>query len=76
MIYRVCHIQCTNYGGYALHGAYWHNNFGQPMSHGCVNFRPAEAKKLFEWADPIIPEGRTQVTATADNPGTLVVVHK
>lgn len=27
------------YGSYALHGAYWHNNFGTPMSHGCVNIR-------------------------------------
>ena len=63
------------YRGYALHGAYWHNNFGQPMSHGCVNFRPEEARQLFEWAAPILPPGQTQVNASADNPGTLVVVH-
>lgn len=61
--------------GYALHGAYWHNNFGQPMSHGCVNLENSDAQKLFEWADPVIPPGQTQVVATADNPGTLVVVH-
>ncbi len=36
--------------GYAIHGAYWHNNFGTPVSHGCVNMRPAEAKLLFDWA--------------------------
>jgi len=36
--------------GYALHGAYWHSNFGQPMSHGCVNFRPEEARWLYHWA--------------------------
>lgn len=64
------------YGGYALHGTYWHNNFGQPMSHGCVNLETGNAKKLFEWAGPAIPPGQTQVTATADNPGTLVVVHQ
>ncbi len=64
------------YAGYALHGAYWHNNFGQPMSHGCVNLETGDAKKLFEWATPIIPPGQTQVVATADNPGTLVVVHE
>jgi hypothetical protein len=64
------------YQGYALHGAYWHNNFGQPMSHGCVNLEPSQAKALFEWADPIIPPGQTQVVASADNPGTLVVVHE
>lgn len=64
------------YAGYALHGAYWHNNFGQPMSHGCVNLSIEDSKKLFEWADPVIPSGYKQVTATVDNPGTLVVVHE
>jgi LysM repeat protein len=38
------------YGGYSLHGTYWHSNFGTPMSHGCVNLPQAEAKWLFEWA--------------------------
>ena len=64
------------YQGYALHGAYWHNNFGQPMSHGCVNLDIADAQTIFEWADPVIPPGHTQVVASADNPGTLVVVHQ
>jgi lipoprotein-anchoring transpeptidase ErfK/SrfK len=64
------------YKGYALHGTYWHENFGQPMSHGCVNLETGNAKKLFEWAGPAIPPGQTQVTASADNPGTLVVVHE
>ncbi len=35
---------------YALHGAYWHNNFGYPMSHGCVNLSPADARWLYEWS--------------------------
>lgn len=35
--------------GYSLHGAYWHNNFGHTMSHGCVNMREIDAKKLYEW---------------------------
>lgn len=39
------------YQGGAIHGAYWHNNFGQPWSHGCVNMPPDQAKKLYEWAD-------------------------
>jgi len=38
------------YGGYGLHGTYWHNNFGHPMSHGCVNLRTADAQWLFNWA--------------------------
>lgn len=37
--------------GYALHGTYWHNNFGQPMSHGCVNLQTHEAEWFFAWAD-------------------------
>ncbi|NJM20214.1 MAG: L,D-transpeptidase [Richelia sp. RM2_1_2] len=37
-------------GGYGIHGAYWHNNFGTPVSHGCVNLAPNQAKKLFNWA--------------------------
>jgi lipoprotein-anchoring transpeptidase ErfK/SrfK len=36
--------------GFALHGAYWHNNFGTPMSHGCVNLPVNNAKWLFDWA--------------------------
>lgn len=38
------------YGGYALHGAYWHDNFGNPMSHGCVNLALPDAELLYNWA--------------------------
>lgn len=38
------------YKGYAIHGTYWHNNFGRPMSHGCVNMRTQDAAWLFSWA--------------------------
>jgi lipoprotein-anchoring transpeptidase ErfK/SrfK len=38
------------YGSYGLHGAYWHDNFGHPMSHGCVNMRLSDAAALFGWA--------------------------
>lgn len=44
---------------YAIHGTYWHDNFGHPMSHGCVNLPTPDAKWLFDWT----PEG------------TLVVIH-
>ena len=63
------------YKGYAIHGAYWHNNFGQPMSHGCVNSPLASAAQIFEWAGPNVPAGQNAVHATADNPGTRVLVH-
>lgn len=38
------------YRGYGLHGTYWHSNFGQPMSHGCVNLSTPEAQWLYAWA--------------------------
>jgi LysM repeat protein len=38
------------YQGYAIHGTYWHNNFGHPMSHGCVNLPTDAAKWFYDWA--------------------------
>lgn len=63
------------YKGYAVHGAYWHNNFGQPMSHGCVNAPLAFAAQLFEWTGPVVPPGKNVARATPENPGTRVFVH-
>lgn len=42
--------------GVAIHGAYWHNNFGVTMSHGCVNMKPEDAKWLYRWTTPY-PDG-------------------
>ena len=39
------------YSGYGIHGTYWHNNFGQPMSHGCVNLPTPEAEWFYNWAE-------------------------
>jgi lipoprotein-anchoring transpeptidase ErfK/SrfK len=39
------------YLGYGIHGTYWHNNFGQPMSHGCVNTPTPDAQWLYNWAE-------------------------
>jgi lipoprotein-anchoring transpeptidase ErfK/SrfK len=63
------------YRAYSLHGTYWHNNFGQPMSHGCVNLRTEDAQWLYEWSGPVVPPGKNSVRASDQNPGTLVVVH-
>ena len=38
------------YRGYAIHGTYWHSNFGRRMSHGCVNLPTSEAQWLYSWA--------------------------
>jgi lipoprotein-anchoring transpeptidase ErfK/SrfK len=48
------------YRGYAIHGAYWHNRFGTPVSHGCVNLPVKQARNLYNWTSN----------------GTLVVVRK
>ena len=40
----------TKYGA-AIHGAYWHSEFGKTQSHGCVNLPPKQAQKLYEWTD-------------------------
>jgi hypothetical protein len=62
-------------GSIALHGAFWHSNFGHVQSHGCVNLSPIDAKALFGWTDPPLPSGWHGVMATDDRPGTRVIVH-
>jgi lipoprotein-anchoring transpeptidase ErfK/SrfK/vancomycin resistance protein YoaR len=47
---KVPYVMYFAAGGYALHGTYWHNNFGRPMSHGCVNLSTRDAEWLFNWA--------------------------
>jgi hypothetical protein len=46
-------------GHNALHGAYWHDQFGQRKSHGCVNLAPHDARWVFEWVGPHLAEGWT-----------------
>jgi len=60
--------------GVALHGAYWHDDFGQRRSHGCVNLAPTDAAFLFGWTSPSLPPGWTGVLPTRSDPGTIVVV--
>ncbi|MBK6516239.1 MAG: L,D-transpeptidase family protein [Polyangiaceae bacterium] len=60
--------------GYALHAAYWHNDFGKTRSHGCVNLTPTDAAWLFDWTDPQVP--REWHGAVSPQGGTLVYVHK
>jgi len=49
--------------GVAIHSTFWHNNFGEPMSRGCVNTRPEDAKWIFRWTIPFV----------AYNPGDVTV---
>ncbi len=56
--------------GVAIHSTFWHNNFGEPSSHGCVNAAPDDAKWIFRWANPITPyqEGDITVSGTIGTP--------
>jgi len=57
--------------GVAFHGTYWHNNYGKPRSHGCVNLNLAAARWLYRWSIPSVPlTERTILTST----GTIVDV--
>jgi len=62
-------------GSYALHGAFWHDNFGYVRSHGCVNLSPEDARTLFAWTDPKLPDGWHGVFAQPDK-GTRVIIHE
>lgn len=61
--------------GYGIHGAYWHNEFGTPRSHGCVNVPIPTAEKLYFWATPELPSDKTSVFASTENPGIRIIVH-
>jgi hypothetical protein len=58
----------------ALHGAFWHRDFGHVHSHGCVNMAPLDARWLFAFTGPHLPVGWTAVYPTKLEPGTLVRV--
>lgn len=58
--------------GFGLHGAYWHSNFGHPMSHGCINMRIIDAEKLYNWVSPTTTGLTTY--ATDQDPGTEITI--
>lgn len=41
--------------GISFHGTYWHNDFGKPRSHGCINVSPQAAKWIYRWTNPAVP---------------------
>jgi hypothetical protein len=63
-------------GSYALHGAFWHDGFGRVRSHGCVNLGPTDARWLFGWTTPLLPEGWHGVHAHEGSPGSTVIVRE
>ena len=65
-----------NWKGYGLHGTYWHNDFGTPRSHGCVNLPTNIAKELYYWVSPILTGNKTSIYASDTNLGTRIVIHE
>lgn len=57
--------------GISIHGTYWHNNFGRPRSHGCINLSPKAAKWVYLWTLPEVPPGEQTID---ENFGTIVDV--
>ena len=74
--YSIEDVPWTMYfeGNFALHGAFWHNAFGQVRSHGCLNLAPADARWLFSWSTPTLPASWHGVFADRHRPGTWVVI--
>ncbi|MBN2724343.1 MAG: L,D-transpeptidase [Deltaproteobacteria bacterium] len=67
------------YLGQAMHAAYWHSDFGNRKSHGCVNLTPIDARWIYNWTLPHMPDGWLEIYVDEKSPvpGTLVVVrHK
>jgi len=58
--------------GISFHGTYWHNDYGQPRSHGCVNLTPADAKFIYRWSRPRVPSETQYLHLPGE--GTLVQV--
>ena len=54
-------VSYIHWTGVALHGTYWHNDFGTPRSRGCINLTPADARWLFRWTTPVVPAGEDDV---------------
>lgn len=68
--------QVPGWKGYGLHGTYWHNDFGTPRSHGCVNLPTDIAEKLFYWVGPDLGDQTWSVRTTAENTGTRIIIHE
>ncbi len=75
--YSIEDVPWTQYfhNNVALHGAFWHGGFGLVRSHGCVNLSPADARWLFGFTNPLLPEGWHSAYAGSKNgEGTAIVI--
>jgi L,D-transpeptidase catalytic domain len=59
--------------GISIHGAFWHNAFGERRSHGCINLSPEDAKWIFRWTTPYISLAQSEMRVSLPDHGTIVV---
>ncbi|NUQ84121.1 MAG: L,D-transpeptidase [Anaerolineales bacterium] len=59
--------------GIAIHGAFWHNAFGEKRSHGCINLTPEDAKWIFRWTTPYVSLAQNELRVSLPDHGTIVV---
>ncbi len=65
------------HGPHALHGAYWHDGWGEKKSGGCINLAPVDAQRLFGWTEPRVPDDWYGMRSVKEmGPATVVVVHR
>jgi hypothetical protein len=69
----VPYVQYFDDDGHAIHGAYWHDKFGIPKSHGCINLAPEDARRVFFWTEPYVAPGWHG--ALEPLKGTVVFIH-
>ena len=60
--------------GAAIHGAYWHNNYGRPRSHGCINVTPDAAKWIYRWTQPYLGYDEEERETGTDEVATRITV--
>jgi lipoprotein-anchoring transpeptidase ErfK/SrfK len=58
--------------GIAIHGAFWHNAFGEKRSHGCINVTPEDAKWIFRWTTPYVSLTQSEMRVSLPDHGTIV----
>jgi hypothetical protein len=58
--------------GIAIHGAFWHNGFGEKRSHGCINVTPEDAKWIFRWTTPYVSLAQSEMRVSLPDHGTIV----
>lgn len=59
--------------GIAIHGAFWHNAFGEKRSHGCINVLPEDAKWIFRWTTPYVSLAQSEMRVSLPDHGTIVI---